>query len=361
MILGPTGCGKSTLLASLARDYAAGRAGTPTPTVFLQLRLPSSQAPLPEGVNSNNLMSLTEAHKLMDSVAAQVFRPIGYPLRRALVFSVPRALNMQLSTKFGVSADFTSPSSHRVYDALRLLFDVLEELYHERAQAGSMPRGDAPPVLLVDEAQDLIKVSRLAAVGGRAVFNTLAQLLVMYGVDRGVVRAAVAGSSALLSVEFDRTVASGSRWRYYELRDPEVGAVLDALGAQGYTPAERGALMALYGTRLRLLQPALAQGAALVNARELAETSMAMAVRQYDDLFLLAQGAEKTLLCLVLDQAEAAEAAGGTPMRRSLAGVSDALLVHASKVLYLRLDGGLTFQSALHRAAWQRVRADHVP
>lgn len=200
MVLGPTGCGKSTLLASLARDHAAARTGEPT--VFLRLRLPSSHAPLPEGVTSNDpsAWSLAEAHTLMDSVAAQVFRPIGFPLRRALVLSVPRALYMQLATKLGFSADFTSPSSDRVCDTLRMLFDVLEQLHHERTQsAESIPRDEASPVLLVDEVQDLIKVSRLAAGGSRAVFNTLAQLLDMYCVDRGVVRAAVAGSSALLS------------------------------------------------------------------------------------------------------------------------------------------------------------------
>lgn len=136
--------------------------------------------------------------------------------------------------------------------------------------------------------------------------------------------------------------------------------MLDALCAQGYTPAEGAELVALCGTRLRLLQPALEQGAALVDARELAATSMAMAVRHYEDLFLMVLGAEMALLCRVLDQAETAEAAGGTPMRRLTAGVSDTLFALASKVLYLRLDGSVTFQSALHRAAWQRVRADYV-
>jgi hypothetical protein len=229
MLLGPTGCGKSTLLATLARDSSSGFYGKPTPTVFMRLRLPSSQAPMPEGMPGDSPTSLAEAHKLMDSVAEQIFRPIGFPLRRAFVLSVPQALNTKAATTFGLKIDFTSPSSHRVCDALRLLFDVLEQLCHERAHAGGMSRDEAAPVLLLDEVQDLVKVSRLAGVGGRAVFNTVAQLLVMYCVDRRVVRAAVAGSSAALSVEFDRTVASGSRWRYYELCDPEKDAVLNAL------------------------------------------------------------------------------------------------------------------------------------
>jgi hypothetical protein len=98
-------------------------------------------------------------------------------------------------------------------------------------------------------------------------------------------------------------------------------------------------------------------------------------VRQYDDLFRLVQGADAALLCRVLDQAEAAEAAAGAPLRRSLAGVSEALLAHASKVLYLRLDGSLTFQPGNDRisvatvigycaniqwwAIWLTCTADH--
>jgi hypothetical protein len=247
---------------------------------------------------------------------------------------------------------------------LRCLFEVSEELCHERRQRKDVSPDDAAPVLLLDGVQDLIKASRLASVGGRAVFDTLAQLLVMYCVDRRVVRAAVAGSSALLSVEFDRTVACGSRWPYYELRDPEVSAVLNALHARGYTASDASDLVALCGTRLRLLEPALLHGAAAVSAREVIASSMTMATRHYRDLFRQLGGADKGVLSRVLDQAERAEASGqatpaaGPPLLSH--EVTEALVERASKVLYLRMDGSLTFQSALHRAAWSRVRSEYV-
>ena len=354
MVLGPMGCGKSTLLATLARDHAT-RNGVqpPTPAVFIRLRLPSSQAPLPT--------SVAEEHKLMDSAAAEVFRPIGYPPRRALVFSVPGALYRDLALIFGPKeVDLTSPSSQRACDALRLLFDVLEQLCHERERAG-VPRVQAAPVLLLDEVRDLVKSPRLAELGGRAVFDTLAQLLVMYCVDRRVVRAAVSGSSAALSMEFDRTVASGSCWRYYELRDPEEGAVLDALRVQGYTADEAAQLVSLCGTRLRLLEPALAQGAARVRAHDLMATGKAVASRHFYDLFRRLKGTDAALMLRVLDQAEAAEASGGAPPKLSADGMSDALLAQASKVLHVRLNGSLVFQSKLHRAVWPRVREELVP
>ena len=46
-------------------------------------------------------------------------------------------------------------------------------------------------------AVDLVKRRRLAEVGGRYVVELLGTLLVMYGVDRGAVRSAVAGSAVL--------------------------------------------------------------------------------------------------------------------------------------------------------------------
>ena len=363
MLLGPTGSGKSTLLSTVARESAALKAGThaATPMVFVRMRLPSTQALSPEGVASDSTTSLADAHKQIDSLAYQVFQQIGYPTRRAILIRVPEALKMKFGggSDGGLLADFSSPTSRRLCDALCCLFEVSEELCNERRQRKDVLPEEAAPVLLLDEVQDLIKVSRLANVGGRAVFDTLANLLVMYCVDRRVVRAAVAGSSALLSVEFDRTVASGSRWRYYELRDPEKSAVLDALCASGYSKSDADELVALCGTRLRLLEPALLYGASAVSARELITSSVDMATRHYRDLFRQLSAVEKGVLSRVLDQAERAEANGqATHASPPLLSheVTETLVARASKVLYLRLDGSLTFQSALHRAVWSQLR-----
>jgi hypothetical protein len=363
MLLGPTGSGKSTLLSTVARESAALKAGThaATPMVFVRMRLPSTQALSPEGVALDSTTSLADAHKQIDSLAHQVFQQIGYPTRRAILIRVPEALKMKFGggSDGGLLADFSSPTSRRLCDALCCLFEVSEELCNERRQRKDVSPEEAAPVLLLDEVQDLIKVSRLASVGGRAVFDTLANLLVMYCVDRRVLRAAVAGSSALLSVEFDRTVASGSRWRYYELRDPEKSAVLDALRVSGYTKSDADELVALCGTRLRLLEPALLYGASAVSARELITSSVDMATRHYRDLFRQLSDVEKGVLSRVLDQAECAEASGqATHASAPLLSheVTEALVARVSKVLYLRLDGSLTFQSALHRTVWSQLR-----
>ena len=338
MLLGPTGCGKSTLLASLAREAAAS-----TPTIFVRLRLPSSKTAVQPSSAEE------PAHRLLDTLARQVFLQLGYPTRRALVYTVPqlfRTPNLQ----------FSSPSGIRLCDALQSLFEAMEELYFERVERGISPEEGAP-VLLLDEVQDLIKSSRLADVGGREVFDKLAQLLVAYCVDRQVVRAAVAGSSALLSVEFDNTVASGSRWNYYELHDPEEGAVRAALVARGSSADDAQSLIALCGTRLRLLAQALKPGSSVMGARLLASNHLKMASRNVLDLFNAVSPAERDVLCRVLDAAEDVEMESGSGQPPRIGGeVTAALVLAASKVLFLRLSGELTFQSALHRAAWHAVR-----
>ena len=347
MLLGPTGCGKSTLLAQLYRESAAS-----TPTTFLRMRMPSSKAALQPS-------SAEEPHRLLDSLAREAFAQLGFPTRRAVIYTVSERVR---SNKFQLS----SPAGIRLCDALECLFQAMEELYYERVASGLTP-DQAAPVLLLDEVQDLIKSSRLADVGGREVFDRVAQLLVAYCVDRRVVRAAVAGSSALLSVEFDRTVASGSRWRHYELRDPEEGAVLAALAAHGYSESDAHKLVSMCGTRLRLLEPALKFGSEVVDVHTLVSSHFEMATRHFADLFSDVTPVEKAVLCRVLDAAEhaaaEAEMGRGVPLeiRPELGGdVSTALALAASKVLYLHLGGSLSFQSDLHRAVWQAVRAKYV-
>ena len=360
MVLGPTGCGKSTLLAILARESASLKNGarSPTPTVFVRMRLPSAVAAARD-IDTHRTASLAETHQLIDSQAVAVFRQIGYPVRRATVIAVPEALKMKIITDFGFQVEFESPTSGRLCKALDCLFEVLEQLHNERLLLGEVPHEEAAPVLLLDEVQDLIKSPRLANLGGKAVFNKLAQLLVMYCVDRRVVRAAVAGSSALLSVEFERTVASGSRWLYYELPDPDERAVLDALHAHGYSMSVARDLVRLCGTRLRLLEAAVRLGVTAESAHEAKAASLAWATRQYRELFGELAPAEKGVLARVLDQIDRAEAGDASKVDPPtiFCEASKDLVARASKVMFLRLDGSLTFQSALHRETWARVRA----
>lgn len=118
MVLGPTGCGKSTLLASLARESASLKNGarSPTPTVFVRMRLPSAVAAARD-IDTHRTASLAETHQLIDSQAVAVFRQIGYPVRRAMVIAVPEALKMKMITDFGFQVEFESPKS--AFDGVR--------------------------------------------------------------------------------------------------------------------------------------------------------------------------------------------------------------------------------------------------
>ena len=101
----------------------------------------------------------------------------------------------------------------------------------------------------------------------------------------------------------------------------------------------------------------------MVGVRQLASKHLEMASRNVVDLFDAVGPVEREVLCRVLDAAEIVEAESGSGRATALSQppriggeVTAALILAASKVLYMRLSGELTFQSALHRAAWRAVR-----
>ena len=250
-------------------------------------------------------------------------------------------------------------TTSRLVDALTMLFDVCAQLRRERLAAGMSPQ-DAAPILLFDDMQDLIRDDRLARVGGVDIFNALAKLLVTYGVDEHAVRTAVAGSSALLSVYFERTVASGGRWRFYELLDPEPEVVVHALCARGYTIAEAEEMVALCGTRLRLLEEPLTCGAAAVDARAFMHAAHLTAAAHLADMLQAQDLAGARALMAVLDaiaQHEAGKRKEPPMLDRTF---TERHAEAASKVLYVRRDRSLAFQSRLHADAWSRKRASLI-
>ena len=302
----------------------------------------------------------TEPTAQMEAVADHVYRQIGFPTRRAWLWYAYRALTgISIS-----SADLTAKVAARtelVRDrlclAFRTLFWAADELQNERVLAG-MSFADARPVVLLDEVQDLIRDDRLARVGGRYVFRELAVLLVRYCVDKETVRAAVAGSSALLLVDFNTTVARSSRWRYHEVRDPAPGVVREALVARGYSATDAAALVAQCGPRLRRLQELFESGAAVKAADAFLHEQLQVA-RADINLLLhrAATPADRALLKATLDAA--LRFADGTgPPGTLVAAFSDGFVQAASAVLYFDLDLKFTFQSPLHAAAWRSMRAE---
>jgi energy-coupling factor transporter ATP-binding protein EcfA2 len=363
MLVGPTGSGKSTLLSLAAREANAKQ----KITMFIRMRERSSkQAKEPSSIavkekdslsseNSVSLRSDEEACARLDAIAAQMFRQIGFPARRALLQLL---LNRASSFSWGSNslAVRTVHTRDRMATALRMLFAVSAELGQERLMAG-ISRSDAAPVLLFDEVQDLIRDDRLARLGGRFLFDELAVLLVAYGVDRRVVHAAVAGSSALLSYEFDRTVAAGFRWSYYELQDPDEGCVRDALLKKGYSDDEAAAMIKLCGTRLRLLERPLTRGASAVSAEVFMQSAQAMAKRQLANILRTVPARDARLIADTLDAVLACEARASRKRPELSRSFTERHAELASRVLFLRLDGTLDFQSRLHANVWKHARA----
>ena len=361
MLVGPTGSGKSTLLSLAAREANAKQ----KITVFIRMREPSSkQTKEPSSMamkdplsseNSGSLRSDEEACARLDATAAQMFRQIGFPARRALLQLV---LNRASAFSWGgYSLEVrTAHTRDRLATALRMLFAVSAKLCQERVGAG-MSRDDAAPVLLFDEVQDLIRDDRLARMGGRFLFDELATLLVAYGVDRRVVHAAVAGSSALLSFEFDKTVAAGFRWSYYELQDPDEGCVRDALLKKGYSDDEATAMIKLCGTRLRLLERPLTRGASALSAKVFMQSAQEMAERQFEAVLRIDPACDARLIARTLDAVLACEADSRLKRPKLSRSFTERHAELASKVLFLRLSGALDFQSRLHANVWKHARA----
>lgn len=216
------------------------------PTVLVRWRLPSRV--------SAEEKAPTDA-ALVEAAADQFFAQIGYPRRRALLTTLlARGVTIQGDT---TQADVAAPGTHaRLLHALRLLFSAAAAVQAERIAQG-VPALEAAPVLLFDEAQDLVRDVRLARIGGTLVFDTLVSLLIRYGVDRQSVRSVIAGSSAELVSAVRAAGLYGNRWRCHELADPAPDVLSEELGRRGYTADEARAMLDLCGSRLRLLDAPL--------------------------------------------------------------------------------------------------------
>ena len=352
MLLGETGSGKTMEMAQTAREAASPPPNCglkPRPVVYIRMRQPKTHM---GDVASGDMES---ANSRLEATAQQVFQQINYPSRASLVGTMwARLTHFKVGDMEGKLQSNLVPRD-RLVSALRLLFEVAEQLYVERTTAGFSVE-QAPVMLLFDEVQDLIKDSRLANAGGRFVFEELAVLLVAYGVDRRVVHSAVAGSSALLSVEFDKTVASGMRWNYQEMEDPDVPTIVSALVAKGYTADEAQRMVGLVGTRLRLLERPLERGPKGVSCDVFLSGARKSAVANF--LEILSAEAEESVLIflerLVAHEAGDAEA----PLLRDMPDRLRAL--DFAKVLYVRRDRTVTFQSQLHRSVWRELRSKYI-
>ena len=358
LIIGPSGCGKSTLLGSIVAGLP-----TATPIVVVRMRLPSLQ---PSGAAGDAAAPEREAPALMDETARQIFSQVGFPLRRSLIGS---ALSRGFRLQGGpVQAELSVvDTSSRLVLALRILFDVSEELQRERQR--TMDPLDAAPVLLFDEVQDLVKDARLARAGGRLILSVLGTLLVSYGVDRRAVRAMVTGSSAEVAFAFEEcSPLRGARWECHSLLDPEEGATRAALEARGYSAEEAQGMMDLCGTRMRLLERPLLRGAAGCSYADFVRGAEVTGGSAFASVFDRLDRDDAALLGRLLDSIEACEAAaegaGGRssdaarPTKKMLTGGLQHL--DMAPIFYIDRYRKLYFQSLLHRRTWARLRSEYV-
>ena len=153
----------------------------------------------------------------------------------------------------------------------------------------------------------------------------------------------------------------GAIWPYVQVSDPTPETIIVALKAKGYTEEQASRMIELVGTRLRLLEVPLEDGAAACSCSQFMETSHDFAVRSFTSLLgkPAVRDEAKDSLVDILERIVAHEAGNGDPpmwddMPESLRALQ------FSKVLYLRLDGSFTFQSQLHRNVWHELSKKYV-
>lgn len=182
-----------------------------------------------------------------------------------------------------------------------------------------------------------------------------------YAVDREVVRIVVAGSSAELFFAFQQTTAKGNRWSIYELADPVPSVVEDALVQLGYSRDEAHAMVALCGTRLRLLRFPLVKGPATCAANAFLSKSLSAGRSSIYEL-LSSLGADTEGEAKLVDVLNAVAEADQSPSSRrpSKDDLPDGLRnVGVSSAIYVTTERKLFFQSELAARAWASMRHEY--
>ena len=158
---------QSTLLVRTARALvsstdAAGNPKVPTPTCFVSIRLRSSRQRTDEHAKGP-ADEEDGAIGLFDQTATNIFRQIGAPTRRALIYSIfPSGFSIS-GPNLSVPVNFGFTKVHRVTQMLELLLETAAEISRERLARG-VPSEAAVTVLLWDEVRARQGGSPLRAV-----------------------------------------------------------------------------------------------------------------------------------------------------------------------------------------------------
>ena len=181
-------------------------------------------------------------------VAEQLFEQIGFPKHPPIVQGIAGCLWARAVTGKSVPATQSSTCTRMMY-ALSLFFKASVSVSDKRVAAGLEPL-----VLLLDNVQDLIQSDRLAAGGGRQVFDALcSEILKATGtLEQNKLRVLLFGSSVQLLLALDSSelfVTSA------HVPDPSEDLIRSQLTLFGYPDSEVHQIIETLGCRLRLLSP----------------------------------------------------------------------------------------------------------
>ena len=152
----PPSASQSTLLVRTARALvsstdAAGNPKVPTPTCFVSIRLQSRRQRTDEHAKGP-VDEEDGAIGLFDQTATNIFRQIGAPTRRALIYNIfPSGFSIS-GPNLSVPVNFGFTKVHRVTQMLELLLETAAEISRERLARG-VPNEAAVTVLLWDEVR----------------------------------------------------------------------------------------------------------------------------------------------------------------------------------------------------------------
>jgi len=382
LLLGATGCGKSTYLAKYVEEYVnSTSAQHPAPVVLVSVRDSSTEKQRNANPNQPNPTTtdnvITEKMKntavetkevvdasavsRMNKIAAQVFEAIGFPSRPSWVSYIKR---IQFHIPFfAKSADAEisfekEETKNRFNFALQCLFRACTDIRNHRFYNQRINKLDAAPILLFDEVHDLVKDPQLRKIGGEEVFATLSQLLVTNGVNSPIIRSIIAGSSGRITVDINETILKGgTRYTPMYLLDPEITEVKKTLVAKGYNDDECTKIFSFCGTRLRLLQPLLYNKLDVdVYLQGLQETME----EQYKTILKPLSKEDKKRMLQIFDTLYKINPSNPDEIVPEWDDLpTDVQKADYSKVLYVRRNENLEFQSQAVRTVWPIIRKEY--
>lgn len=321
----------------------------------------------------------------LERAAEDTLEQMGVSARPSLLTQLFPALSAMLR---GVrEAPPAEQSQQRLKIALHLLYSEARRISRERLAAG-VPAHEAPPVVLIDNADAFIASRKLADAGGGAVTRQLFLQLQLAApwFQRSLapenLRPAAAGAASpdpgvltvltgshMLHSRWDAlhmprgwlSDVTDWHWRFYQLGDPSPDAAVAALQAAGHSKNVAESIVAALGTRPDSLAPLLSPRVAADSERTQVALRGELQQQSYRRSWLLnatgwltgvgAAGRAALTRAAAEDGATPAGSRSHGPWLRDEA----TLQLIEREHLYQDLEGTVRFASPARKAAWLSV------